>query len=454
MSRAFLIVAGAVVMLTTLLAGALIGMSTLFHGLTDEIGHALDGVRAAETATVGLLLHARAEDPVVRGNAEAELRRRLGQLQHEGVAAHEAAAIEHAQERLEAYFVATREHGPRSAEAQSARTDAYVALTTLVEINRSQANALEATLQRWDMLANVIGVGTASIVVALVAALLLWLRLGTVGPVIGFFRAMERFGQGDVEARAPVEGPREVREVAVRFNQMAETLTNQQKATYAFLGGIAHDFRNPLAALSLATHNVREDAPLPPEPRLRKTLALVRRTVGRLERMVGDLVDRARIQAGDLELRFETVDARALASAVTDLYQDTSLQHHIELELPPASVPLNCDPMRIEQVLTNLLSNAIKYSPDGGLIRVRVSDEGEHVRFSVEDQGIGMAPVEAARIFEPFARAAPLRADVPGAGLGLAVVQRIVRGHAGVVRVDSAPGRGSTFTVELPRGGP
>lgn len=459
LSRVFLFSICTVTGLTALLAAALIATTTLARRATEDIAGALEGVRAAEEATIALLMHARSTEALVRRDIEAGLRQRLLELERqaddeaEAIAAREAISLTTGYFEAEGHATDTSLH-ERLPEIDALREEAFRALQHLVDINSEQAETLQARLDRWSTLASAFAIAAAGIALAVVIALLLWQRARVIGPMLAFFDVMGRFGAGDRQARAPVEGPAEVQLVANRFNEMADALTRQQEAQHAFVAGVAHDFRNPLSALSLAVHGFRDDAPLPPEPRLRQKLALLRRTVARLDRMLGDLVDRSRILATDLELRFEVVDARELVHTVVGLYQDTSQRHSLEVVEPAEAVPLWCDPMRIEQVLTNLVSNAIKYSPEGGPVTLRVVPEKDRVILSVQDRGIGMSPEEVEAGFMAFRRSARVSAEIPGAGLGLSVVRRIVHAHEGRVYVETERGKGSTFFVELPRTAP
>jgi signal transduction histidine kinase len=181
-----------------------------------------------------------------------------------------------------------------------------------------------------------------------------------------------------------------------------------------------------------------------------KVLGAVERQVDRLDRMVGDLLDSESIEAGNVRLRLEDHDARAIASEIAELYGPTSAAHRIELDVPPGPVPLRCDVMRVEQVLSNLMSNAIKYSPNGGRIYLEVQTKDGDVAFVVRDDGVGMSEEDAARAFEPFRRSATLRDDVPGSGLGLFVVRRLVEAHGGRIDLHTEPGTGSRFEVHIP----
>jgi signal transduction histidine kinase len=259
---------------------------------------------------------------------------------------------------------------------------------------------------------------------------------------------MRRFGSGRKRTRAPEAGPTELRDMARTFNEMANSLAHQQDQRLAFLAGVAHELRNPLSALKLSTA-MSGRAPLTPE-RMERTLALVARQVDRLDRMVGDLLDSTRIEAGKLELQPEVRDARELAREVVELYRSGDSGHVLELALPDTPVLVRADPARLEQVLHNLVSNALKYSPAGSRVDVAVVREGGEAFLSVTDQGIGISEDERRLLFAPFQRAGNARQRAPGVGLGLSVARRIVEAHGGHIEVDSRPGAGSVFRVRLP----
>jgi signal transduction histidine kinase len=129
-------------------------------------------------------------------------------------------------------------------------------------------------------------------------------------------------------------------------------------------------------------------------------------------------------------------------------------RHELVLDLPAAPVQLRCDPLRVTQIVVNLISNAVKYSPDGGPVEIAVTDESDSVSVAVTDHGLGMTDTQTRRIFEPFSRVGLSGDAIPGVGLGLHVLQQLVRAHGGTVEVKSAPQHGSTFRVHLPRAGP
>jgi signal transduction histidine kinase len=261
---------------------------------------------------------------------------------------------------------------------------------------------------------------------------------------------MERFGRGDRAARAQETGPAELRDMSFRFNQMAASLMAERDAQLAFLGGVAHDLRNPLSALQITLSPIRPGKPLPPEPRIRLTFERITRQITRIDRMIGDLLDTAAIQSGKLELKLERRDARELVGEVVELFEGASREHAIELVLPEQAVEITCDPSRIVQVVTNLVSNAIKYSPGTPKIDVVVSHVDGDAVISVRDYGVGIGNPDRERLFEPYARGGLSKEAIPGVGLGLFVVRRIVEAHGGSVEVESVLGEGSTFVVRIP----
>ena len=176
------------------------------------------------------------------------------------------------------------------------------------------------------------------------------------------------------------------------------------------------------------------------------------RNSGRLLRLVGDLLFVAQADAGRLTLERAKVDVAALAADCVEAARPVADQRSIELQLAAEPVPaLVGDRGRLAQVLDNLVSNALKFTPEGGRVEVRTSVTDDYVRLDVEDSGIGIPAEEQPRLFERFFRAASATEQaIPGTGLGLAIVKAIVEAHAGRIEVVSAPGKGTTFRVELP----
>jgi signal transduction histidine kinase len=327
---------------------------------------------------------------------------------------------------------------------------ALSASDTLVVTSSERAATVETRVRLWDVTGTVVGVAVGLLTLIGVPLVLFGVHRLFTRPMLRLATAVRAFASGEKAARAPSTGPAEFVVVATAFNELADTLSRQDEERLAFLGGVAHDLRNPLTALQMALHFVHPNRAFPSESKLRDTFALVTRQVTRLDRMIGDFLDAVRIQRGELDLRVETHDLRDLARNTVELYANASSRHPLMLSLPAEPVDVAVDAMRVEQVLGNLVSNAIKYSPNGGEITVTVRADASTAIIDVRDQGIGISRADQERVFEPFRRNRGANAMAPGVGLGLAVAHRIVDAHMGRIEIESAPGCGSMFRVRLP----
>jgi signal transduction histidine kinase len=216
-----------------------------------------------------------------------------------------------------------------------------------------------------------------------------------------------------------------------------------------FLALLGHELRNPLAAIDMATLLVERGAA--PE----RHLEIVRRQVRQLSRLVDDLLDVSRVTAGKIALQRTRVDLRALAARVLEtIALSTGVRGGVAVTGAPGAgaVFTQGDPARLEQILSNLVLNAVKYTPRGGHVSVALAREDGEAVLRVSDDGIGIAPADLARIFDPFVQVGTaLDRARGGMGLGLTLVRGLVALHGGNVtaRSDGA-GRGSTFEVRLP----
>jgi signal transduction histidine kinase len=420
---------------------ALVVLTTLLHRASAELADGVESVRLTEETEIDLLLHASSREPLVRDQLQSEILQRLGEAHRYVDTPDEAHVLATAEVRVQEYFA-----GARPGVSQL-HEPAYAVLDRLVRINLDQAREARRNAARWNGLANLIGIGMVLVLLPLAGSLLWWVRQRAFRPVFALGEAMERFGRGDRAARAAEEGPAELREMAIRFNQMAEMLAAHHDSQISALAGIAHDLRNPLQALATSVGIVEHDRPLPAESDIRRSLDLARRQVTRLDRMISDLLEVSKIHAGHLELRLRDLDLRRTVRESVELFGAQRVE--ILVTLPEEPVWVRADPLRIEQVVSNLLSNAIKYSPSGRNVEVRVRRENGTAVLEVVDRGIGISREDQRRLFEPFRRVGLSQETIPGVGLGLFVVRRIIEGHGGEIEVESEPGRGSCFRVRF-----
>ncbi len=211
------------------------------------------------------------------------------------------------------------------------------------------------------------------------------------------------------------------------------------------IASVSHELRTPLTSILGFTETLLT-RPLSDDERVRY-LRIIADQARRLEQLVGDLLDLRTVEEGGLDLRLEQLDLRDLLAEQAAAFEGQLTQHELRLELPSEPLLVRADRRRVGQVVGNLLSNALKYSPDGGVVSVRAERRDGLFVVSVADEGIGIPEESRHDVFLPFVRVGN---DAEGAGLGLAIARRIVRRHGGEMDVESTPGKGSTFTFELP----
>ena len=227
-----------------------------------------------------------------------------------------------------------------------------------------------------------------------------------------------------------------------------------------FLSIASHELRTPITAVSgfaqLALRDLQhraakgQDAYGQELERLTRQLTIIHDQSAKLGRLVRELLDVSRIQAGRLEFHLAPTDVTDVVRTVAEQVQMVSNGHRVEVDAN-GSITIMGDRDHLEQVVGNLVDNAIKYSPEGGPVRIRVRREGEQVHLAVEDEGIGIPADQVARVFDIFYRTSEAeRRRTPGLGLGLFITRGIVERHGGRIWADSEVGRGTTVHVMLP----
>jgi PAS domain S-box-containing protein len=257
------------------------------------------------------------------------------------------------------------------------------------------------------------------------------------GGILGFVKLM----RDQTDERAKTE----------RFENQVEELGEARTQTHLFLKKLGHEMRNPLGVLGnveqLLTRIVTDD-------RATKVIATLGSQLQVLNRLSDDLMDVARLEEGKVQLALERADLRDLLVQATENFTGIAERKSVNLEsiLPAVPLHVNVDRPRIDQVLLNLIGNAIKYTPAGGSIRIRASEEGDEVVCRIQDTGIGIAPSMLPKIFDLFTQASEANEmSGGGIGVGLTLVRQIVELHGGTVQARSPGiGKGSEFIFRLP----
>jgi signal transduction histidine kinase len=218
-----------------------------------------------------------------------------------------------------------------------------------------------------------------------------------------------------------------------------------------FVATVSHEFRSPLTSMKHLLEMLEQNA-VPSEDRRRRYYEVLSRETERLHRLVEDLLNFQRMEAGRAEYVLEPLDAAALVKAAAeDFAGHLEAADRLTVEVAAPDAVVHADREALSRAIWNLLDNAAKYSPDGQAITLRLDAAGGAVRIAVRDRGPGIPTMEQAQVFGRFYRApSAIKAGVRGTGIGLASVQHIVRAHGGEVELESSPGHGSTFTIVLP----
>lgn len=220
----------------------------------------------------------------------------------------------------------------------------------------------------------------------------------------------------------------------------------------SFVASVSHDLKTPLALIQLFAETL-ELGRVKSSERVQEYYRIINDEARKLTRSINNLLDFSRIDAGLRQYRRVPADLGELVRTVVRSL-DSQFQQglfRVVTDVPPSVFPVLVDPEAVRQALENLLSNAMKYSPDDRHITVRLRRVKDAVELQVVDRGIGIAPRHHRRIFRKFYRIEPNPPlGAPGTGLGLAIVDDIMRGHRGSIRVESEPGRGSTFSLRFP----
>ena len=293
-----------------------------------------------------------------------------------------------------------------------------------------------------------LGVAAASAAVAVAAALALGSSIA---------RAIDRLqlasadlAAGDLSARAPEDGPRELAGLGRSFNEMASSLESLFDARRELVAAASHDLRTPIASITAMLEAIEDGLAGASE-----YLPALQDEARRLATLVEDLFDLARIEAGALAHELRDVSLAPLVESCVRGFEAEARARHVRLEqrLEPAP-SARCAPEQVERVLLNLLTNALRHTPADGTVAVALAPADEVVQVTVEDTGEGITPDTARRMFDRFWRSDSARArSTGGAGLGLAIARDLVRAHGGEIAMTETGPEGTTFRFTLPATG-
>ncbi len=294
-----------------------------------------------------------------------------------------------------------------------------------------------------------------SALLAVIVAASLALILGSIlfvqiiRPLRKVSMAARGIAAGDLSQRVLVSSQDEIGQVALTFNQMAETLQRYADERRNMIGDIAHELRTPLSIIQ-SNLEAMLDGVLPTSP---DELTSLHQETLLLNRLITDLRTLSLAESGHLHLQKRIIDSAALIQQVSDRMRLSAEGKNITLETNiPSDLPqIQADPERLMQIMTNLVDNAIRYNADGSRVIIAAHTANGLLELSVSDNGPGIPAEDIPHLFERFWRAEkPRNRTTGGSGLGLAIVKQLVEAHRGQVRVESQIGDGTRFTVHLP----
>jgi two-component system sensor histidine kinase BaeS len=304
-----------------------------------------------------------------------------------------------------------------------------------------------------DQWVPLVGRLSAAIAIGGLLALLLglWLSRRISGPVQALAQASDEIASGNYAVQVPVgRGGSEVSHLSERFNEMAAKLAATEERERQFLMSVSHELRTPLTAIKGHVDALRDG--LIEEPELvAASLDVVANEATRLERLVGDVLDLAKLRSHRFTVHTEEVDMGRLIEHAYGSFGDEARRREIAFTVDGAdgAPTLITDGDRVLQVITNLLQNAFRWTPDGGAVGLALESANGAVRVEVSDTGPGISPEDASRIFSPF-----VSTDTQGMGLGLPIARELAGALGGRIELDTEPGRGSRFRLVLPARSP
>lgn len=313
--------------------------------------------------------------------------------------------------------------------------------------NRSAAEQLGATRMRilWvAVIVLAVGIGAA--------AAFAW---AMARPIQRLAEGAKALGAGRLDYRIDIKGKDELAQLAGDFNEMGQKLQEFDEMKGNFVSSISHELRSPLTAIKGYVEQLLKDRAGKLTDSQREYLTIVKNNTARLNGFINDILDLAKIEAKQLELRYEAVQIRTLVDELVTLYKFQAEEKSVTLLYRiPSSLPfVKMDQDKIRQVFTNLLSNALKFTPELGTVSITVEEKGRELVCHVADTGLGIPKEDQPYIFDKFRQSQSVQSrakTVKGTGLGLAIVKGIIEAHGGKIWVVSQVDHGTTFSFTLP----
>jgi signal transduction histidine kinase len=294
------------------------------------------------------------------------------------------------------------------------------------------------------------------LILAIVAGLLAlamvqFLAQGMTSPLRAMAVAAGAMSRGEYDRHVTATSRDEVGDLARAFNKMAAELAEVDRMRRDLIANVSHELRTPISALQAVLENLVDGVETADENQLRVML----QQVERLGRLVAQLLDLSRLESGAIPLQRTVFEVRpVLQQAIKEsrllLERRTGTGVHLALVVEPETLELEGDPERVHQVITNLLENAVRHSPPGGKVVIGAHGRSDAVTIEVVDEGPGIKPSEASRVFERFYRSDAARSSDGGTGLGLSIARWIVDLHGGDIRAEQNSPHGCRMVVELP----
>ncbi len=302
---------------------------------------------------------------------------------------------------------------------------------------------------RQDVVPPLTGAAVVALLIALILAI--WISRWIVSPLQRITYAARSI-TGKPSQRIPVEGPEEVQELSMAFNEMTERVQSSQSSQRDFIANISHELKTPLTSIQGFAQAILDGTADSPEDR-KQAAGVIYSEAERMNQLVLSLLELARLEAGTAHLEQETVNLETVLQNIVKKLTPQARASQVELH---ADIPLlfqvKGDEDRLTQVFTNLVDNALKFTPRGGKVTLTAQMAGDGVEIRIMDSGPGISPQDLPHIFERFYQADKSRqgGQGHGVGLGLAIAREIVQAHRGTIRAESSPGQGATFIVSLP----